>query len=346
MILKTKKTIFLYFLLFYLIHCNSFCYNQTSKDYSLIAALGLMQSLGDYWAKMYKFDPNVVYAPTNTYLIDVANENNIDPYKIKIVLITGWDYNDTSNRSYPSMDELRNRALKTNWGHFVSTLEFAYLVQNYEVFTFDYLTSDPVDMNGYRLRVWLDKLFYRERNRVIIFAHSMGGLVTRFALYNFDTPKYLKAIVTAGTPYHGSPWASTQYTKDKTLLGKLANYLTDTAGGRDLAWDNYDFSLSGAMNLKLYLINQKKDRDHLIHALYGEVPGGTTYESDSKTTFGSLCTLLNDFSNHDCIVPSRSARLEGNTLANTQKIGNYDHQDINWQTNNVRNYLLQYINNL
>ncbi|GIX41398.1 MAG: esterase [Leptospiraceae bacterium] len=338
-----KKIIIIINLLLMLLFCTK---KNNKDDYSLLAALGLVQSLGDYWAKIYKFNPYIVNDPDNIYFIDIATPENIDPIKTKLILISGWDYNDRSNRSYPTIEELKNRALNTNWGHLVKTSHFSILLQNYEVFTFDYLTSDPIDINGYRLRIWLDKLFYGYNNKVIIFAHSMGGLVSRFALYYNERPEYLKAIVTAGTPYHGSPWASPEYQKDKTLLGSLAAFLTDSQGGRDLAWDNYDNSLTGASNVKLATINQKTDRDDLIHALYGEIPGGNTFASDSLQSFGSLCATLNDFSPHDCIVPSRSAYLDGHILADKKNIGNYDHQDINWLTNYVRNYLVNYINNL
>lgn len=322
------------------------CSTKNKNDYSLLASLGLIESLGNYWAKIYKFNPNIVNDPTNIAYIDVATPQIVDNSKTKIILISGWNYNDRSNRSYPTIDELKNRALNKNWGHFVPTTQFALLISNYEVYTFDYLTSDPIDTNGYRLRVLMDDLFHKYNNNVIIFAHSMGGLVSRFALYYSERPAYIKAIITAGTPFHGSPWASPQYQKNKTVLGSLANFLTDSEGGRDLAWDNYDFSLNGAFNIKLYNINQQRDRDDLIYALYGEIPGGNTYASDSNRNFLTFCSVLNDFASHDCIVPSRSAILDGNPIRDRKKIGNYDHSDINWHTNFVRNYLLTYINNL
>lgn len=324
---------------------TTFCSKKNNNDYSLLVALGLVQPLGDYWAKMYKFNPYIVNDPDNIYFIDIATPEQIDPIKKKLVIISGWNFNDRSNRSYPTIEELKKRVLN-NWNHLIITNHFLILLQNYEIFTFDYLTSDPIDINGYRLRVWLDKLFIGYNKKVIIYAHSMGGLVSRFALYYNERPDYLKAIVTAGTPFHGSPWASPEYQKDKTVLGSLASFLTDSEGGKDLRWDNYDNSLTGASNLKLTTINQKIDRDDLLYTLYGEVLGGNNYASDSNQNFSSLCSLLNDFSSHDCIVPSRSAYIDGHVVANKQKIGSYDHIDINWQTPNVRNFLLNYLNNL
>jgi hypothetical protein len=79
------------------------------------------------------------------------------------------------------------------------------------------------------------------------------------------------------------------------------------------------FSLNGAFNIKLYNINQQRDRDDLIYALYGEIPSGNTYASDSNQNFLTFCSVLNDFASHDCIVPSRSAILDGNPLRDRKK---------------------------
>ncbi len=332
----------------FLISNTNCIFFQSKKDDNndLLILLGFIQPLGDYWARLYKIRPEIIYDPTNIDLIYEPHPSEVDLLKKKIILITGWDYTDRSNRSYPSSEELKDRALNKNLGHIVSSFQFSILVSQYEIYTFDYLTSDPVDVNGLRLRNRMDQLFSSSYANVIIYAHSMGGLVSRFAIYTGERPNYMKAVITNGTPFHGSPWASPEYQKDKLVLGQLASFFTDTEGGKDLRWDNYDFSLSGASNFKLLHINSLTNRDDLFHTLYGEVPSGTSYASDSQKTFFGFCYVLNDFSNHDCIVPSRSAYLDGNTPAYRQKIGNYDHNDINWNTNTVRNYLLNYINNL
>jgi len=90
------------------------CSTKNKNDYSLLASLGLIEYLGNYWAKIYKFNPNIVNDPTNIAYIDVATPQIVDNSKTKIILISGWNYNDRSNRSYPIIDELKNRALNTN----------------------------------------------------------------------------------------------------------------------------------------------------------------------------------------------------------------------------------------
>lgn len=336
--LSLRKHIINFLLFSFLMDCKA----QENKDLSYFIFLGIIPDLGSYWSKIYKVDPLIIYDPNNTNFIEVANLNLVDKNKKKVLLISGWNYKDKSNQDYPPVENLKKRVIE-NWKHLFTTSEFIALINNYEIYIFDYLTSDPVDKNGLRLRNWLDSLFLDEDHKLIIYAHSMGGLVSRFAIYFYDKPNYIKKIITVGTPFHGSPWASPEYQKDKSILGELANFLTNTEGGKDLQWDNYDFSLSGALNLKLLEINSKTYRDDLFITLYGEVPNGTNYERDSLRSFGVLCTLLNDFQQHDCIVPTRSAYLDWNPVFLRQKIGNYDHSDINWATPNIRNFLLNLI---
>ncbi|MFN3605277.1 MAG: lipase/acyltransferase domain-containing protein [Leptonema sp. (in: bacteria)] len=328
------------YILIFIIACT-----PKNQNHNLLALLDMIPNLGDYWAQIYWVNFLIVLDPNHTDFIEPATQTRIDKNKNKIILISGWNYNDKSNRNYPSSEELKKRVLN-NWKHLFSTSQFIELSNNLDVFVFDYLTSDPIDKNGWRLRLLLDQFFTEENKTVIIYAHSMGGLVSRFALYYKDSPSYIKKIITAGTPFHGSPWASPEYQKDKSLLGELAQFLTNTEGGKDLRWDNYDNSLPNSSNQKLTQINQNFDRDSYLITLYGEVPSGTSFESDSLQTFGIFCTLLNDFNNHDCVVPSRSAYLDNHSVYKNLKIGKYDHTDVNWGTTNTRNFILNIILNL
>ncbi|MCS7204266.1 MAG: hypothetical protein NZ853_01055 [Leptospiraceae bacterium] len=334
--------VFLIFIVHFLVTSCRFFHQKQEKNRTLFFFLRIF-TVGDYWARIYEFDPQIIFNPKNISYLQEATPENVDPQKPKLILVPGWDFRDRSSVKLPSIDELKQRVLTRNWEHLVSENEFIWLLQNYEVFTFDYLTSDPIDVNGKRLRDLLDRLFLNFQNQVIIYAHSMGGLISRFALYEGEKPNYIKAIITNGTPFHGSPWASPEFQKDKTLLGYIASFLTDTDGGRDLAWDNFDGSIPNAYNWKLFFINQRTDRDDLIFTLYGEIPNGTNFESDSKKTFQTICPLLNDFGPHDCIVPTKSALLNPFTTKGFRHLGNYDHLDINWHTPQIRRKLIDII---
>ncbi|MCB1140513.1 MAG: hypothetical protein KDK23_17275, partial [Leptospiraceae bacterium] len=237
---------------------------QKENDNELLYLLGLLQPLGDYWARLYYVDPAVVLDEDNIAYIREAQPGDAFPGEKKLILVSGWDTNDRSDAAYPSPDDLERRALVTNWNHLTTTTQFDQLVTDgYKIFIFDYLTSDSIESNGIRFRYWLDRTFgSRAVPEVIVYAHSMGGIVTRTALYQGDSaPAYWRAALINGSPLHGSPWASPEYQKSKSFLGTLASFLTATDGGSDLRWDNYDGSIPGASNPFLTDLAAKTGRD-------------------------------------------------------------------------------------
>ncbi|MBE8432273.1 alpha/beta hydrolase, partial [Leptospira interrogans serovar Pomona] len=109
---------------------------------------------------------------------------------------------------------------------------------SYELYAFTYRTSDYVENNGKRL---IDKLnaVFTSNDKVILLAHSMGGLVGRSALYHSNnTNDVIDLIVTLGTPYLGSPFASSSYQGNFGKLGDLIAFMTGSEGGKDLAYTN------------------------------------------------------------------------------------------------------------
>jgi len=272
-----------------------------------------------------------------------ATSANVTSGKKKIVLVHGWDYTDRDSTSL-SLTQQKTRIINDSWADFIKTTTFDQIVatKQYDIYGFDYLTSNSIDINGKRFRARLDALFAKETGTVVILAHSMGGLITRFALYEATRPAYIARIITTGTPYHGSPWASSQFQSDKGTLGNIASFLTNTSGGKDLAWDNFDSKISGASNSKLTTINQKTDRDDLIYAYYGSVLSSQSSGGSGASTPGlylSCPVLGSSFSPSDCIVPVSSASLSGNTLKQIRDFGQYDHFDIKFTTSTMQSTL-------
>ncbi|HNM05174.1 MAG TPA: hypothetical protein PKK05_19825, partial [Leptospiraceae bacterium] len=213
--------------------------------------------------------------------------------------------------------------------------------KNYELYFFTYLTSSTVDSNGKRFRSVLDSIFSSESGTVTVFAHSMGGLVTKAAVTESTKPGYITRVIASGTPFHGSPWASSAFQQDKKFLGSVAAYMTGTNGGRDLAWDNFDNSLTGASNAYLSSLNSKKDRDSLIYAYYGSLDSsGSSYSGSDSTLLTGCSSLGTKYAPSDCIVPQISAISTGNSFAKTQDVGKLAHTDLNLRSGTVRNYLL------
>ncbi len=288
-------------------------------------------STADFMARIYYLNP-LIKAGTNLNLdfVNIATVNS-NPTKKKIIFVHGWDITDRDTKLLPSESDLKNRIINDNWSNFIRTTLFDNIltIKSYDIYLFDYLTSNGVDQNGKRFRQRMDEIFSKETNTVVIHGHSMGGLITRFALYEGERPAYLNRIITTGTPYHGSPWASKEFTGDKNVIGSISGFLTDTNGGRDLAYDNFDNKLLGSSNSKLTTINQKKDRDNLIYTYHSSMTSSTTDAGASSPGLSLGCPILGvNFSPSDCIVTRDSAILSGNTMGLTRDMGRYDHLDI------------------
>lgn len=302
----------------------------------------LSSSSSDYYSRMYYFSPNLFFSSTNSNLVVEATSQNVTAGKMKLILIHGWDPSDRESMASVSDSELKKRILNNNWIEFVTTDAFFQITntKNYDVYAYDYNSALPIDENGKKLRSKMDSLFSNESGTVVILGYSMGGLVTRFAIYEGSRPAYIARVIASGVPFHGSPWASPSYQKSTSALGDLASFLTNTAGGKDLAWDNFDNSLSGASNAKLTAINNKKDRDDLFYAYYSSA--SSTLASDSGKQLLASCLIFDNdkISPSDCIVPATSAYLKGNTFSKTTDVGKYDHFDMKLRVSSVRINLL------
>ncbi len=334
----------------------------------ILSYLVVTNSPADNYSKMYRIVPTD--AGSHTYSLENLNDFTasalVDHSRKKLILVHGWYVTDLYASPFPGDSELRARITDSdNWGDFLSSGQLwnAILLKNYDVFAYDYLTSESVDSNGTRFRALMDRYFSGESSTVVIYAHSMGGLVTRFALYEGDAPAYLNKIISTGTPYHGSPWASRTYYDAMSGSGYLtgtvasiATFLTGTTGGQDLRWDNFDSSISGAENQKLTDLNAKTDRDSYITAYYGSctLDGDEISNCSSPNTLAAACSIMeavnggvinsSNFNPADCIVPAVSATLQtmasglGNSAfgVNTWDAGDYDHIEVKMGNDTIK----------
>ena len=58
-----------------------------------------------------------------------------------------------------------------------------------------------------RAQMLVDKIDAMAHDRVDIIAHSLGGLDARYALSRLGLARRVRALVTVGTPHHGTPLA-------------------------------------------------------------------------------------------------------------------------------------------
>lgn len=72
----------------------------------------------------------------------------------------------------------------------------------------------------------LSNFIYGIRNkRLILIAHSMGGLDCRYLIQCFDLEKRVQILVTIGTPHHGTPLAD-WLLQDKSWVAQLGKVIT------------------------------------------------------------------------------------------------------------------------
>jgi hypothetical protein len=327
---------------FYISNCFVFPYQKKKNNFvEYLILIQLLKPESDSYAKLFYMNPLILNDLTNlSYLNEDFRLSQTD--KKKIVLIHGWNLNDPSNPGYPSQKKLKER-VTSQWDHILKTDQTfirSVLLKNYEIYFFTYLTSTSIEKNGKLLRNRLDKLFSSQKSNVIIFAHSMGGLVSRTALYQGESPSYLQQIISSGTPYHGSPWASEKFQNDSSVLGDIANFITSTEGGNNLGWDNFDLSLPGATNSLLTKYNSNTSRDYYIKAYYGSLDSnGSSYTGSDISLLVGCRSFGVLFSPSDCIVPQSSASFVGGQTQSLD-LGNFHHIDMNLRVPAITNQVL------
>lgn len=103
---------------------------------------------------------------------------------------------------------------------------------NFIEFPYDWRRDNRVaarrlrDLVDGRLPAWRERSGYGERSQVILLAHSMGGLVSRYYLECLGGWRTCRALVTFGTPFRGSPNAL-QYMARPYKVKKFGIQLAD-----------------------------------------------------------------------------------------------------------------------
>ncbi len=343
-ILLLFLTVFALWLLPACANDDQWALSEEETNLLLLYLTGDKQSVdgrGGYFARLWYVDPGIVNDSTNVSYISTATTNHVVSGRKKLILIMGWQATDGDKGSLPSEKELKERIIPT-WKYFFGSSEFTAKTASYDMFAFTYLSSNQVSRNGARLRNRMDNFFRSESGTVNILAHSMGGLLSRYAVYEGSDPAYLSKVVTLGTPFHGSPWASPQF-QSSSVIGSLASFFTSTAGGSNLAYDNVNGDLDGASNAELAYLNSLTERDgKFVKYYYGSVtnssPSFTASSIDSLLS--SACSALGSTggTTSDCIVPARSASR--NNHANSTDIGDYGHSGIVMGDSTVRTTVL------
>ncbi|WP_061232093.1 esterase/lipase family protein [Leptospira noguchii] len=313
----------------------------------------ILKNLGfPFWDEfnheLYKFTPISFIVSKSDFILDqfVIATPNLKVNKPKIVLIHGWDPEER-NFELPTTKAKKVANIRKIWDDALEmySQNLFEAQTNYEFYTFTYRTSDYIEHNGRRLIDKLNSVFTSD-DKVILLAHSMGGLVARSALYHVNnTNDVIGFIVSLGTPYLGSPFASPSYRKDLGSLGKLIGFVTGTAGGKDLAYTNalgtpYQVPeneiIPGASNAYLERLLSESSKDSKVTAFYGEMSKCKDHPG-SGAVFIIGCDILKDeepsFANkNDGMVTSTSGKMSSKLPPERQFKKDLDHYQLSFSS--------------
>ncbi|MCE9501621.1 MAG: alpha/beta hydrolase, partial [Leptospira sp.] len=282
-------------------NCNLIPENSHDKSKKKKDILNLLylyiQSQSNH--QLYRYIPNLVQTGTTSSSSQfiVANQS-VKSEKTKVIFIHGWDFTERSSDPATSNDK-KITNINGTWS---AALEFynknvSSVYSNYDLYVFTYRTSDSISLNGSRFIETLNSNFTKS-DRIVIVAHSMGGLVTRYAIYSDKNySDIIDYVITLGTPHYGSPFSSAAYQQNSAVLGDLISFMTNTDGGKSLAYTNNgngQINISGAQNTELDSLNTKTNKDQVFYAYAGDLSTIGCSNAPNGLIYSSGCAILRD----------------------------------------------------
>lgn len=162
--------------------------------------------------------------------------------RIPILLIHGWqgDNSDFKDRQSSSLLLWEMSELQY-WQHFLDYyLSSSKLQSSFHIYLYHYPSYKHITFNASNLKDLLssasaqmsDLALGMQRKSLVVIGHSMGGLVARDLIEEYEFDKFNK-LITLDTPHHGTPLSI-----DSPLTGTPKDL--GTQGAADLNWDNVD----------------------------------------------------------------------------------------------------------
>ncbi|WP_061221860.1 esterase/lipase family protein [Leptospira weilii] len=327
-----------------------FCKNQTEGEKTtqeFLKNFGIV-----FWDELnhelYKFIPISSIVSRSSFMLDqfVIADSHLKIDKPKIILIHGWDFEERSFQP-PTSKAKKVENIRKVWDDALEmySQNISGVQTSYELYVFTYRTSDYVENNARRFLEKLNAVFTAD-DKVILLAHSMGGLVGRSALYHpKNTNDVIDFMVSLGAPYLGSPFASSSYRGEFGALGELIDFVIGTAGGRDLAYTNalgtsYQVPdneiIAGASNSYLEQLLAESSKDSQITAFYGEMSVCKGHPG-SGSVFIIGCDLLKSGNpsfagKNDGMVTTTSAKMSSKLPAERQFVKDLDHYQLSFSS--------------
>jgi pimeloyl-ACP methyl ester carboxylesterase len=241
--------------------CNNF-FNSTENGANPSKIAVFRDTLSHRLIDFDKIVPNAqinkgTWAKTN-YRKTLGGDNG----RIPLLLIHGWQ-GDKDLRNPAKLGLWENSELQY-WQHFLDyylTSDNPDGVRNlqkkYHIYLYHYPSYKHVTYNASVLTAMLKELATKNPTSdlnqamqtggkgVAVLAHSMGGLVARSAIEEYQAfganGEKLRRLITLDTPHHGSPVSQpVTWEQFQTKLAQIFIKDPYTQGASDLNWDNFN----------------------------------------------------------------------------------------------------------
>jgi pimeloyl-ACP methyl ester carboxylesterase len=201
-----------------------------SGDYPIILIPGVMgshlfTSPSDFSSNTCVWPPDALFEGDN---LKINNTLYVRPYDIDQQTLTRWDASQevsgTGQREYGGTGAYKE---------IIDKLCDSF--PNRPVYFFSYDWRQNNVSNAEKLRQFIEQLTGAENAKVDLVCHSMGGLLVSSYYDMYDTDHRTNKIITAGTPYEGSPYVFSAVLKgditddwwDNVMLNVLARLTKD-----------------------------------------------------------------------------------------------------------------------
>ncbi len=218
----------------------------TSMKYTSLVVVVALFFLG-IWAPVHS-------EPTHSATVPLSTTASSGTY---VILVHGYNPGDTSGTpstgtwtcgvSFESqlVSAGYTVGVVSYYGEFTIAFSNGYAYSNSSFFG---TSNTPIQNIGSQLGIAMSKIFTSGTTSVDIVAHSMGGLVTLYALEHYYDPHIaLRNVIFIATPFGGSPFASVaQFLGLSGVVGCEANqmvsgssFLTGLQNNLGNAYSNY-----------------------------------------------------------------------------------------------------------
>jgi len=334
LILFILSNLFLFESCVYYVWKKEFEKDDRNQNALILSLLDVIQNPNQ---ELFAFIPGPSRNFSDTQFVESSLHTPTD--KPKLIFIHGWNPIERDTDPFTS----RIRKIQNIEGTFSNAIIHFQENQNnvnstFDLYAFTYRTSNGVVFNGEGFLKFLT-LKFKISDKIIVVAHSMGGLVTRAAMKsNNYSAGLIDGVITLASPVFGSPFASKKYLANQTFASELSSFLIETQGGTDLGYTNNgngQIEILEESNVVLDYINN----GFIYNSIFVNFSGVLSPCSGAETFYYTTgCQILSNsspsFPLNDGIVSENSAMMGNTGIRSFRKTG-FDHSMMSFQTKNI-----------